>query len=101
MEPIENNLFSQASSEESANVSGGSGGYGYYYQTPRISYNLDNYFLALGAFYTNPPDVISTQTTLVGTVVTTFTSFVNGITPDEALAASQIGLGVGIGGYWH
>ncbi|QLE56012.1 hypothetical protein [Nostoc sp. TCL26-01] len=94
MEPIENNLFSQASSEESATVSGGS--YGYY--GPTIGFNYNNYLLAVGAFYENAPDVPGNQTALAGTVATPI--LVRGLTDQEAAYATLVGLGFGSYGYW-
>ncbi|WP_414751962.1 hypothetical protein [Anabaena sp. CCY 9910] len=100
MQVINNNLFAQVSSETSATVSGGSyGEYGYYPKGATLSYNYDNYLLALGVFYQNAPDVAKTLnvfsgTSLIGTTIT----HTNGITPEESLIASK--LGFSSGGWW-
>ncbi|ABA22013.1 hypothetical protein Ava_2396 [Trichormus variabilis ATCC 29413] len=102
MQVINNNLFAQVSSETSATVSGGVGEYGYYQKGPNVSFNNDNYLLALGAFYQNAPDVPGTifGTALINNVVTSVPIPVRGITNEESLEATKIGFGIGVGGWW-
>lgn len=97
MQVINNNLFAQVSSETSATVSGGSyGEYGYYHKGANLSFNYDNYLLALGVFYQNAPDVVKTLNVFSGTaLIGTTLTHTNGITAEESLIASKLGFSSG------